>query len=100
MNIIHLEKENLESLIKDNLVLIDFYADWCGPCKMIAPILENLQNEVQIVKINIDNHQDIAMKYGVMSIPTLIFIKKGEEVKRLIGYHEEEDIKAIIDELK
>lgn len=100
MKIIHLENDDLESLIRDSLVLIDFYADWCGPCKMIAPVLERIQDQVQIIKINIDNHESLASKYGVMSIPTLIFTKDGKEVRRLIGYTDEDELKTVIDELR
>ncbi len=100
MKIIHLENDDLESLIRDSVVLIDFYADWCGPCKMIAPVLERIQDQVQIIKINIDNHESLASKYGVMSIPTLIFTKDGKEVRRLIGYTDEDELKTVIDELR
>lgn len=100
MKIIHLENDDLESLIRDSVVLIDFYADWCGPCKMIAPVLERIQDQVQIIKINIDNHESLASKYGVMSIPTLIFTKDGKEVRRLIGYTDEDELKTVVDELR
>ncbi len=70
-------------------VLVDFWAEWCGPCKMIAPILEEISEEqagkVQIAKVNVDEHQDLAMRFDVMSIPTLILFKDGEAKKRLIG---------------
>ena len=100
MKIVYLENEDLENLINKDLVLIDFYADWCGPCKMIAPVLEMVQDQIQIIKINIDNHENLASKYGVMSIPTLIFTKDGKEVRRLIGYTDEDELKAVIDELR
>jgi thioredoxin 1 len=70
-------------------VLVDFWAEWCGPCKMIAPILEEIAGEqagkVQIAKVNVDDHPDLAMRFDVMSIPTLIVFKDGEAKKRLIG---------------
>lgn len=70
-------------------VMIDFYADWCGPCKMLMPIVEELAGEyegkVNIVKLDVDASQDLAQKYGVMSIPTLVFIKDGNEVDRITG---------------
>lgn len=69
-------------------VLVDFWADWCGPCKMIAPILEELAQEqpgLQIAKVDVDNNPDLAMKFNVMSIPTLLLIKDGEIKKRLVG---------------
>ena len=77
-----------EVLNSDKTVLIDFYADWCGPCKMFSPIVESVaaENEnIKVVKINIDNEQDLAIKYQVMSIPTTIIIKNGQEVNRVVG---------------
>ncbi len=70
-------------------VVVDFWAEWCGPCKMIAPILGEIATEqagkVTIAKINIDEHPDVAMRYNVMSIPTLLVFKNGEIAKRLVG---------------
>ena len=70
-------------------VLVDFWAEWCGPCRMIAPVLEEVtpsfQGKLQIVKLNVDENSDSAAKYGVMSIPTLVFFKGGKEVDRVIG---------------
>jgi thioredoxin 1 len=71
-------------------VLVDFWAEWCGPCRMIAPILENIADEyagsLKITKLDVDNNPQTAMKYGVQSIPTLLLFKDGEPVERLIGY--------------
>ena len=79
------EQEVLQS---DKPVLIDFYADWCGPCKMMAPVIEEIAgevNDVKVGKLNIDNEMEIAQKYGVMSIPTLIVFQDGKDVKRDLG---------------
>lgn len=81
---------NNEVLEADKPVLVDFWASWCGPCRMIAPILEELAQEhaekLKIVKIDIDANNQTAQKYGVMSIPTLILFKNGEASERLVGY--------------
>ena len=76
-------------------VLIDFYADWCGPCKMVAPILHELEKECPeliIAKINVDELSDLAVSYGIQSIPTLLVMEKGEIVKKAIGYRSKEQI--------
>lgn len=91
------EQEVLQS---DKPVLVDFYADWCGPCKMMAPVIEEIAGEtedVKVGKLNIDQEMELAQKYGVMSIPTLIVFKNGEEVKRDLGAKPK---KAVLDMLK
>lgn len=74
---------------QDKLVVVDMWADWCGPCKMMEPILEEVAQEhrenVKVVKLNIDQNQKTPLKYGVMNIPTLLFFKEGKEVDRVIG---------------
>jgi thioredoxin 1 len=75
--------------IKNGVTVVDFYADWCGPCKMIAPILEQLSEErtdVKIVKIDVDANQQSAAQYGVRNIPTLLIVKDGVEVHRQVGF--------------
>jgi len=80
---------NQEALESQNLVIVDFYADWCGPCKMMAPIIEELANEyngsVKIGKLNVDDNPATAQKYRVMSIPTILFIKNGTIIDTIIG---------------
>lgn len=90
------QKEVLES---ENTVLIDFYADWCGPCKRLSPIVEELAEEeknVKFVKINIDDNEDIAIEYQVMSIPTLVVIKNGKEANRSVGLIDKSRIQELI----
>lgn len=97
MALIHLEDENLEDLINNNKILIvDFFATWCGPCKMLSPVLEEISKEVTVVKIDVDKHEQLARDYGIMSVPTLIFFKDKNEVDKHIGFIPIEKIKQII----
>ena len=101
MEILKVTSENFESevLQSDKPVLIDFYADWCGPCKMLSPIVDEVAEEntdIKVVKINVDNAQDLAMKYQVMSIPTLVVIKDGKEVNRSVGLIDKADVISLI----
>lgn len=78
-------------------ILVDFWAEWCGPCKMIAPVLEELATEydgkLQIGKLDVDNNPDTAMAYGVMSIPTLLLFKDGQPVDRIVGFQQKAQLK-------
>ena len=99
--IIEVNSENFENevLKSEKIVLIDFYAEWCGPCQMLSPIVEQVANEndnIKVVKINVDNAQDIAMDYGVMSIPTLVVIKDGKEANRVVGLVSKSEIERMI----
>ena len=101
MEILKVTSENFESevLQSDKPVLIDFYADWCGPCKMLSPIVDEVAEEntdIKVVKINVDNAQDLAMKYQVMSIPTLVVIKEGKEVNRSVGLIDKSEVISLI----
>ena len=87
MEIIHLENEkNFKELIKSNKILVDFFANWCGPCKMLASVLEKAESGVKVIKVDTDEYEDLAREYGVMSIPTLVLLENGKEVKRNIGF--------------
>lgn len=102
MALIHLEKEDFNHIISTDVTVVDFFATWCGPCKMISPIIEKLANDitnVKFVKVDVDKHDELARVYGIMSIPTLIFFKDGKEVKRHVGFINEDKIKEIIDEV-
>ena len=96
MEIIHLKNENFEELINSK-ILVDFYANWCGPCKMIAPELEKVESNLKVVKVDVDEFEDLARTYGVMSIPTLILFEGGKEVKRNIGFMDKDRIEKFID---
>lgn len=93
LNSENFEKEVLNSNIP---VLVDFYADWCGPCKMMAPIVEKLAEELEgkakVGKINVDENQDLAMEYNIMSIPTILIFKNGKEEKRIVGVRDKNEL--------
>lgn len=94
-----LNSNNLYEEINNGITLVDFYADWCGPCKMIAPIIEEIATEcenITVGKINVDNDAEIALKYNVSSIPTIIIFRDGKEASRLVGYRPKEDILALL----
>ena len=98
MAIIDLTKENFQAEItkSDKPVLVDFWAVWCGPCQMMAPILHELETEmpdVQIGKVNVDEQIDLARQFRVVSIPTLIIFKNGQEVQRMVGVTSKEELK-------
>ena len=97
---IYLQNEkDYENLIQNGKVLVDFYADWCGPCQMLGPVLEEAQNTVEftLLEINVDEFPNIARRYGIMSIPTIILFKDGELIKKDLGY---KPLPAIINFLK
>ena len=89
-----LRDENFKDLIKDGVVLVDFYATWCGPCKMQGEVLKKIEEDVKIVKIDVDEHTELAKEFGVMSIPTLILFKDGEVVNKNIGFTPESVIRG------
>ena len=95
---IHLENENFDELIKDKVV-VDFFATWCGPCKMLGPVFEELSteiNDIKFIKVDIDEHEDLCRKYKVMSVPTLIVFDNGKEIKRNIGFIPKDKLKEFI----
>ncbi len=102
MNVLNVTSENYESevLKSEKTVLIDFYADWCGPCKMMSPVIDEIAEEmketVKVGKINVDENQDLAMEYGVMSIPTIVVLKNGEVQKTFVGVTDKEEIKQAL----
>lgn len=93
-------KAEYDQLLQDNpSVFVDFYADWCGPCKMVSPLVEKLSEkhtDITFVKVNVDNTPDIAQMYGIMSIPTLIAFKNGEVAGTVIGFQPEEALEQVV----
>ena len=102
MEIITITKDNYEKeVIKAKTkVLIDFNADWCGPCRMLRPVIDTIANEradVKIVSVNVDDNEDLAREYGIMSIPCLVLIENGKELRRSVGLMPENEIVKLIE---
>ncbi len=98
---INMEEYNNEIINSEKLVLIDFFAEWCGPCKMLAPVIEQVAGEhtdIEVVKVNVDEVPELAQMYSVASIPTLVFLKNGELVKEHVGFANKAEISNMIAE--
>lgn len=87
---------------KDRLVVLDFWAEWCGPCRMLAPVLEEIGTEypeVAFGKVNVDEEAGLAQMFGIVSIPTLVFMKNGKIIKKSVGYLDDDGLRAVLDGL-
>ncbi|MBQ9047841.1 MAG: thioredoxin [Solobacterium sp.] len=97
-------KDEYDALLKNNsAVFVDFFATWCGPCKMVSPIVEKLaavNTDVVFVKVDVDETPDIAAQYGIMSIPTLMAFKHGEAAGTIVGFRPEPEIQKLVDAAK
>ena len=100
MSVVKLNKENFNEIIGgDKKVLIDFYADWCGPCRMVSPIIDEIAEEnpeIRVCKVNVDENPDLAGEFGVMSIPTLVVMEKGEIKAKSMGAKPKAQILAML----
>lgn len=99
----HLKKSDFDAAVEAApLAMVDFWADWCGPCKMVAPSVEQIAKEyegkVLVGKVNIDEEPELAQRFGIMSIPTLVFLKNGQEVERKVGVMPQEAFTAVLDQ--
>ena len=97
MNYIKNEKE-FDEVIKKDKVVIDFYAEWCGPCKMLSPILDKVSKELNLdtYKVNVDEVEDVARQYGIMSIPTVMIFEKGNMTKKNVGFMDEAELREFV----
>lgn len=102
MSCVNITKANFEELVKNSVkpVLLDFWATWCGPCRMVAPIVEEIAQQRQdllVGKVNVDEEMELAMEFGVVSIPTLVVVKNGAVAARVVGYRPMEEILKLLD---
>lgn len=93
--------EDFDSLIKEGVVLVDFYADWCGPCKMLSTVLEDINDkDIKIIKVNVDEYSDLASRFRIMSIPYIIIFKGGKEISSSVGFIDKTTLLDKINEVK
>ena len=98
---IHGNEETFKNDVKDGVVLVDFFATWCGPCKMLSPILEELasdRNNIKFVKMDVDENPNIAKEFGIMSVPTLVLFKDGQEIAKQTGFLPKDSLQNWINE--
>lgn len=100
---IELDMQNFDSVTKSGLAVVDFWAPWCGPCRMLAPVIDELANDyegkVAICKVNTDEQDELSAKYGIRSIPTILFMKDGQVVDQMVGATSKQALKDKIDSL-
>ena len=101
MSVIHVTKDTFQQLVleAENKVLLDFWATWCGPCQMIAPVLEEVaaeREDITVAKVNVDEEMELAIQFGIASIPTLIVMDKGQAVGKMIGFRPKADIEKLL----
>ncbi|MBQ7802848.1 thioredoxin [Candidatus Saccharibacteria bacterium] len=103
MGVLEGKAENFDEIVKDSTVLVDFNADWCGPCQILKPVIEEFAEEareVKVVSVNIDDEEELAEKFGVEGIPCLVVLKNGEEVTRSVGVIPKKKIEKLLEKAK
>jgi len=101
MELLHLNDQSFDENVLNSkgIVIVDFFATWCGPCRMLGPVLEQVQEEMAdsiiIVKVDVDDAEKVSKRYGVMSIPTMVILKDGQEIDRLVGYRGKQELVEI-----
>src|SRR3989344_6345031 len=102
--VVELDKKSFDKFIKEDKVVVDFWAVWCGPCKILSPIVEEVASEMKdkakFAKVNVDENLDLAQRFGVISIPTLVFFRDGKQIDRTVGVISKEEIEKRIKNLK
>lgn len=98
MSVIHVTKENFSEVVKEGTVLLDFWANWCGPCRMLGPVLEDLAKQENLVvgKVNVDEEEELSAQFGISSIPALFLVKDGKIVNKMVGYQPLEALKEFV----
>ena len=99
----NLTKENFDETIAEGVTLVDFWADWCGPCRMLGPVIDQLatklEGQYKICKVNVDQEEEITARYGVMTIPTVIVFKDGEALDKRVGVHPAEEFEGMLNQV-
>lgn len=95
---IYPKSDNKQELINDGIYLVDFYAEWCSPCKQLEPIIEEISKEYNVIKVDVDKYKKITLDYRIMSIPTLIIFKNGQVFKELVGFQDKGTILEVLKE--
>lgn len=98
--LLHLTKDNFDETISTGTCLVDFWADWCGPCRMVGPILDDMakkyEGKAKICKVNVDEQEELAVRFGIMTIPSLLVFKDGKEIDKKIGVYPQEEYEAML----